>query len=92
MCEISCSWTAAQELDHFAEVFTPGLLGGFHVHEFAHDLQRLLGSVLTKELELRGYREPLFFLLLGGHAGVEHRTLRLFGLALFHVLKSSPFR
>jgi hypothetical protein len=61
--------------NHFAEGGAARLLGRFHIHIILGDDEALRCPVFPQDLQLRWDREPLLFLLLGRHAGVEDRLL-----------------
>ena len=61
--------------DHLAEGNAACLLGSLNVYIFLHHREALRRRIVLEEFQLRRDREPFFFLLLRGDAGIDHRLL-----------------
>jgi hypothetical protein len=59
--------------DHLAEGGAAGLLGRLHVHIFLRHREVVGGGIFLEQLQLRRDREAFLLLLLGRHAGIDHR-------------------
>src|SRR5215467_10802391 len=61
----------AQKAHHLAELLPPRSLGGFHINEFALDVELVALRVFSEKFQLCGDREAFAFLILARYSGVQ---------------------